>query len=118
MEAITGTSLPVFIGVTLVLFGGAVFMTGYAIADTWRPIWQCVVYAALLGAANRLMGYLLFGSDLLSATGYIVDTAILIAIALLAYRITRARKMASQYPWLYERTGLFTWREKGPVGGR
>lgn len=118
MQDLTGTSLPVFIGLTLVLFGGATFMTGYAVAETWRPAWQAVVYAALLGAANRLMGYLLFGGELLSVAGYLVDTAILIVIALFAYRVTRARKMTSQYPWLYERSGLFTWREKSAASGR
>jgi hypothetical protein len=118
MQELTGTPLPVFIGVTLVLFGGAAFMTGYAIAETWRPAWQSVLYAVLLGAANRLMGYLLFGGDLLSVTGYLVDTVILIGIAVFAYRVTLARKMTSQYPWLYERSGLFAWREKGATSGR
>ena len=28
--------------------------------------------------------------------------------------MTRARQMARQYPWLYEQTGPFTWRERGP----
>jgi branched-chain amino acid transport system ATP-binding protein len=35
----------------------------------------------------------------------------LIGIALLAYRITQAQKMVAQYPWLYQRTGLLSWRE-------
>ncbi len=112
MEELTGTSLPVFIGVTLVLFGGAAFMTGYAIADTWRPTWHGVMYGVLLGVADRLMGFLLFGSQLLSVTGYLVDTTILVAILLLAHRATQAHKMVSQYPWLYERAGLFGWRER------
>ena len=29
-----------------------------------------------------------------------------------AYQVTRARWMVTQYPWLYERAGLFSWREK------
>jgi len=29
-----------------------------------------------------------------------------------AYRLTQAHKMVAQYPWLYERAGLFAWREK------
>jgi hypothetical protein len=33
-------------------------------------------------------------------------------IGLLGYRTTRARQMTRQYPWLYERTGLLSWREK------
>ncbi|MGH6926757.1 MAG: DUF6867 family protein, partial [Dongiaceae bacterium] len=61
---------------------------------------------------------LLFGGELLSVIGYLVDTAILMSFALFAYRVTRARKMTSQYPWLYERSGLFTWREKSTASGR
>jgi uncharacterized membrane protein HdeD (DUF308 family) len=112
MEQLTGTSLPVFIGVTLVLFGGAAFMTGHALADNWRPAWHGVMYGVLLGVADRLMGFLLFSSQLLSLTGYLVDSTILILVALVAYRVTRAHKMTSQYPWLYERAGLFGWRDK------
>jgi hypothetical protein len=112
MEELTGTSLAVFIGVTLALFGGAAFMTGHATADTWRPGWHIFMYGAFLGVADRLLGFLLFGSELLSIAGYLLDTAILIGVALFAYRVTRARKMASQYPWLYERAGLFGWRER------
>jgi len=38
--------------------------------------------------------------------------AVNLAIASLAYRLTQARKMVSQYPWLYDRAGLFGWRTK------
>jgi len=37
---------------------------------------------------------------------YLFDAVVIAAISLLAYRITLARKMVSQYPWLYERAGL------------
>ncbi len=107
-----GGSWAVFIGVTLVLFGGAAFMTGQALGATWRPVWQVIVYGALLGVADRLLGFLLFGRSLLSVPGYLIDAAVLIAIALIAYRLTRVSKMLSQYPWLFERTGLFGWRER------
>jgi uncharacterized membrane protein HdeD (DUF308 family) len=112
MQELTGTPLAVFIGVTLIMFGGAAFVTGRAIADTWRPAWQNIMYGVLLGVADRLLGFLLFGGELLSLTGYVLDTAVLIAITLVAHRATLAHKMANQYPWLYERAGLFGWREK------
>jgi len=112
MESLTGTSLPVFIGLTLVLFGGAAFLMGQALAETWRPAWQTVAYGLLVGAADRLMGFLLFGGDLLSPVGYAVHTAVLLAIALFAYRLTQVHKMIQQYPWLMERNGLLSWREK------
>jgi branched-chain amino acid transport system ATP-binding protein len=45
-------------------------------------------------------------------SGYLIDTAVLVSVSIFAYRFTQARKMASQYPWIYERTGLLGWREK------
>ena len=112
MEALLGTSNPVFIGILKLLWCGAAIMTGHAIANTWRPVLHCIMYGVILGVADRLLGFLLAGSELLSVTGYLVETAILILVALFAYRITRARKMTSQYPWLYEPVGLFGWRDK------
>ena len=58
-------------------------------------------YAALLGFLDRFIHWSLFDGDLLSPAGYLLDTAVLIAIALVAYRITQATKMVRQYPWLY-----------------
>jgi len=114
MEALLGTSIGVFIGVTVFLSGFAAFMTGHALASTWRPVWQLWLYILLLGFADRFLTWALFQSALLSPTGYAIDTAVLMVIGLLAFYLTRARQMAAQYPWLYERSGPFTWRERGP----
>jgi hypothetical protein len=110
MESLLGTSLAVFVGVTLLLFGGAAWLTGQALAATWRPFWQGVVYAALLAAVDRFFIFALFEGDLLALPAYLFHAAVLIAITLLAYRLTRARRMVRQYPWLYERAGAFGWR--------
>ena len=115
MESILGTSVGVFLGITVALMGFAAFMTGQALANTWKPMWHAVVYAILLGFADRFLTFALFEGELLSLSGYLVDTAVLVAVILLAYRITQVRKMVSQYPWLYERAGLFGWRQKGPA---
>ena len=112
MDELLGASLPVFIGITLVLFGGAAFLMGQALAETWRPAWQNVVYGALLAIGDRFIVYALFGGELLSIWGYLVHAVVLIAISLTSYRMSRAWRMVQQYPWLYERTGVFTWREK------
>ena len=112
MNELLGASLPVFLGITVVLFGGAAFLMGQALAETWRPAWQNVLYGALLAMGDRFIVFALFGEELLSIWGYLVHAAVLIAIALTAYRMTRAWRIVRQYPWLYERTGLFTWREK------
>jgi hypothetical protein len=42
----------------------------------------------------------------------IVDTLVLIAGAFLGYRLTRARQMVNQYPWLYQSAGPFNWKQR------
>ena len=105
------TSLGVLIGLTVILFGGCAFMTGQSLAISWRPWWLTLVYGTMLGAADRFLGFALFQGELLSLTGWLLDSTILIAIALAAFRLTRARRMTNQYPWLYQRTGPFSWTE-------
>ena len=114
------------LALTLILFGGAAVLMGNAIADTWRPMWQNVVYGCLLAIVDQFLGFALFGGPffidslvstnaqpLLSAIAeYLFDAVVLSAISLLSYRVTIARKMVSQYPWLYERAGLLAWRPK------
>lgn len=113
MTAVLGTTIAVYVGLTVAVMGFAAYMTGQAVANTWRPAWQVVIYGALLGLADRFLTFALFKGELLSLTGYAIDTATLLAIALFAYRVTRVHRMVHQYPWLYERDGLFGWREKG-----
>jgi hypothetical protein len=112
MEALLGTTLGVSFTVTIVVMGFAAFMTGQALAGTWKPMWQAVFYCLLLGFGDRFLIFSLFDGELSSLSGYFIDTAVLIGISLFAYRLTQARKMASQYPWIYERAGLLGWREK------
>ena len=109
---LSGTSVGVFIGVTIVLGGGASILTGNAIAGTWRPAWQ-VMFASLgLGFADRFLVSSLFGGELFSLSGYLFDTAVIMAFGLVAYRLAWVRNMAAQYPWLYERAGLWRVRER------
>jgi hypothetical protein len=112
MQDVVGTSLSVFIGLTVIIMGFAAYITGQALANTWRPAWQLVPYGLLLGCADRFLVYGLFDGELWLLSGYVIDTAILLAIAGLAFRLNRARKMVTQYPWLYELTSPLTWREK------
>ena len=111
-ESLFGTEPAVTFAITVVLMGGCAFMTGQAVAATWRPLRQGVLYALLLGCGDRFLVFALFQGDLFLPTGYIIDTAWLVAVLLFAFRVTRARQMPSQYPWLYERAGLLSWREK------
>jgi hypothetical protein len=108
-----GTTLPVFIAVTVVLMGGAGFMMGQALARGWRPVWQVIGYGLLLGLADRFLTFSLFDGVLLTAAGYAIDTAVILVLSLIGYRTTLAAKMVNQYPWLYERVGPFGWRQRG-----
>ena len=118
METFFDFDLGVFIGMTVCVMGFAAYMTGQAVANTWKPAWHALAYAGLLGLVDRFLVYSLFEGELLSLVGYVIDTAVLGAIALAAFRISQVRRMVQQYPWLYVRTGLFTWREKSPAGTR
>ncbi len=112
MDPVLGSSPGVYIGLTVCLMGFAAFMTGQATALTWKPAWHALAYALLLGLADRFLAYALFEGSLFSPSAYLIDAATLAAIALAAWRLGRARKMVSQYPWLYERDGPFSWRRK------
>jgi hypothetical protein len=103
-------SLIGFFLLTVVMFGFGAMMMGRALAETWRPLWQNIAYGLLLGVANRLFHNFFLADDVLNLPSYIFQTAVLIIIALIAYRITLAQKMVAQYPWLYQRIGLFSWR--------
>jgi hypothetical protein len=100
--------------ITGLIGGGAAWLAGRAIARTWRPFWHLVFYLALLGAAVRFVHFALFQATLLPPLSYAVDTIYLLLVGTLAWRTTRAAQMATQYHWLYERTGPFSWRERAP----
>lgn len=107
-----GTSWPVFIGLTIVLFGGAAWMTGQALGETWRPAWQLLPYGALLAVGCRFFDWALFDGVLLSVPGYGLAIVVLLISGYAAFRVRRARRMVAQYPWLYERDGPFAWRAR------
>lgn len=109
-------SIWVFLGISVVLFGGAAFMMGQALAITWRPAAQILPYGILLALGCRFLTYALFGANLLSFLGLVASAVVILAAALTAYRLARARAMVTQYPWLYEPDGPFGWREKGGQG--
>lgn len=110
MEALLGTTFSVFIGLTVIIVGFAAWMTGQALGMTWKPAWHAVIYALLLGGVDRFLTFGLFQGELLSPTGYLIDTGVLIAIALVSFRYNRIRALVKQYPWIYRRRGLFAVR--------
>lgn len=107
-------SFGVFVLVTVILGGGGAWLTGRAIAGTWRPAWQVAVYMLVLGVAVRFIHMALFGGTLLSLHYYAVDTAVCLAFGFAGFRVTRAAQMVRQYGWLNERAGAMRWRRRTP----
>jgi hypothetical protein len=105
-------SLGVFLLVTVVLGGGAAALAGRAVALTWRPWWQVVVYMLMLGAVVRFIHFALFGGTLLSIHYYAVDTLVCMAFGFAGFQAARARRMVAQYPWINEPDGPLRWRRK------
>ena len=96
----------VFVLVSVVLAGGAAFLAGRAIAGTWRPWWHVAIYMLILGAAARFFHMALFGEPLLALIPYLESTAVCMLFGFWGYHATRARQMAQQYGWLYQRSGF------------
>ncbi|MFM9943006.1 MAG: DUF6867 family protein [Hyphomicrobiaceae bacterium] len=94
--------LPIFLAITVVLGGLAAFVSGRALAQTWRPMLQIVGYVLLLAAAVRFVHFSVFGEPLLSLRSYLVDLIILSVLALAGYSFTRKAQMEAQYGWRKE----------------
>ena len=93
-------SFGVFLLVTVVLGGGTAWLSGRAIAQTWRPWWSVAAYMLVLGAVVRFFHFALFGGTLLSPHFYAIDTGVVLLFAMAGFRVTRARQMAQQYGFL------------------
>jgi hypothetical protein len=93
-------SFGVFLLVTVLLGGGAAWLTGRAIAQTWRPWWSLIPYMLILGIAIRFFHVTLFNGTPLSPHYYAVDTCIALLCAGLGFRLTRKAQMRRQYGFL------------------
>lgn len=102
-----------FVFVTIILGGGAAYLTGRAMASNWNPKRLLVLYTILLAAAVRFIHFALFRGTLVSPWYYAVDLIVLLVFAFVGMRITRARQMTTQYGFLYDRSGLFGWKPRG-----
>jgi hypothetical protein len=122
---------------TMVLGGAAAFATGRAIALTWRSPGQLLLYCAMLAAVVGFLDYALFENpvipggrivaalalagespgaalpDLAGAlAGFATTFAFVLAVALLAYRLTRSWQIGRQYGFAFVRKGLLFWQER------
>jgi len=102
-----------FIGMTLLLVGSAAWMTGRAVANSWSSWQQVVGYSLLLGFVDRFLLYALYQQELLSVSGYLLDTAVILLIGLVSFRVNLVNKMVKQYPWLYRKSSWFSWCDVG-----
>jgi hypothetical protein len=101
-------SFGVFLLITIFLGGGAAYLSGRAIAGTWRPWWHVPLYMLILALAVRFLHFALFEATLLSPHYYAVDLIFCLLFGFLGFRITRAGQMSTQYSWLYHRAGPLT----------
>lgn len=126
-----------FLILTIIMGGAAAMATGRALAATWRPIRQAIIYAVPLSATVAFLHYVFFeepvipleliGEQLARAAdmpgsalagiawhfrGWAAIFVILSLFALLGFRLTRARQMNRQYHFAYELAGPFAWKAK------
>jgi hypothetical protein len=107
-------SFGVFLLVTIILGGGAAWLSGRAIAQTWRPGWQILAYCLVLGVAVRFIHFSLFDGTLLSLHYYLIDSAVCICFGLLGFRAARVSQMVTHYRWINRPDGPLRWRKKPP----
>jgi len=67
-----GNTLFVVLLLNIVLVGPASLASGHAVALTWRPWWQVVLYTGLLSATLRFLDYALAGGELWSLGGFVL----------------------------------------------
>ena len=93
------------------LGAAAAFTTGRALAGGWSPLWRIAPAMVVLSAAVQFLHFALFQEELLSLHYYLVTFALLLAMAWFGYAAMRARQMATQYSWAFEKIGL-RWRAR------
>ena len=89
----------------LLILGLLIFLGAHSVAIA-APAWR----DAQVAARGEKSWKALHGA--VSLAGFALGWAVQLAIAAFAYRLTRARQMVRQYPWLYRRKGLLGWEER------
>jgi uncharacterized membrane protein SirB2 len=102
-----------FVMISVLIGGWTAWRTGKSVADGWGEIVpHLVIYILLLGIGIRFVHHALFNGTMFSLQYYVVDTVILLVIAVLGFRHTRAKQMSEKYYWLYDKVGPFSWKKK------
>ena len=89
----------IYLLVTLLLGATTAYVSGKSIAETWRPLWQALVYALVIGLAVRFIHFALFNEVFVSARNYAIDCVPLLAAAIAGFMLARRRQMRAQYGW-------------------
>src|SRR5271154_2875454 len=97
--------------VLTVLGAAAALATGRAFARSWSPRWQIAPAMIALAAAVQWLHFALFQEELLSLHYYLVTLVIVVIAASIGYAEMRARQMATQYSWAFQKVGL-SWRAR------
>lgn len=98
-----------FLLITMLLGGAAAYLIGRAVARTWRRTVTLLAYLILLDCGVRFIHFALAHDVLIAPISFLTDLIVLMAAGGLGFRLTRARQMATQYPWLFRRSGWLNW---------
>ncbi len=102
----------IFLILTVILGGGAAFMAGRNLAQSWKSPWLLFVYMLIFTCGVRFLHFALFQNELTSLQYYISHGLVIQALAFLGFRLTMVKQMVEKYPFAYERTNLLGWRAK------
>ena len=116
MDTIWSESPPDFLLITLLLGGGAAYLVGRAVAQTWRAVASLAAYLVLLDCSVRFIHFALAGDALVAPGSFLIDLAVLGVLGGLGFRLTRAGQISGQYPWLFRRSGPLSWKRREDAG--
>lgn len=94
--------------ITVLLGGGAAWMTGRAVAQSWQPMWLALAYCVPLALAVRFFHYALAHEELISPLDLGIEFVVLALVAATSHQVATTSLKVRQYPWLYRRTSPLT----------
>src|SRR5262249_43304707 len=87
----------IFLLLTVVMGGGAAYVSANASPLTWRPFCPAPLYMLPLAAAVRFCHFALFAEPFLSLKTFSVAFAVALVAPSFGFRLLRAGQMARQY---------------------
>ena len=88
-----------FLALTLVIGGAGAFVTGRAMALTWRSQWLGLAYMVPLAGAVRFLHYALFQEP--TTVPQAILCLVVLGLAVMGgFAVARHNQMRRQYPWV------------------